>query len=245
MEESRLIYSLNFYKAYENLDELLESLSSLNLDSTDKTIIWQVFSLSVISDISWKESVIRIRESIEHAILVLKQYSICRKSIVPASFKYTQKELEDEYDKYDKLEITNPNHGHSKLLIPLLSLKGFRIIGIFYYDDISCIPTNIPLLHTHTFMIEYKRIKQLKQFLRYNIAENVMDLETRRITLYLDSTSSKPIIMQAKAFFAAIKPYIKLLSLEVKSKVSIGWKSSSRSSLLLKASDLFDDHTYN
>jgi hypothetical protein len=241
MEESRLIYSPNCYTVYENLDELLESLSSLNLDSTDKTIIWQVFSLSVISDISWKESVIRIRESIEHAIIVLKQYSICRKSIVPASFKYTQKELEAEYDK---LEITNSNHGHSKLLIPLLSLKGFRIIGIFYYDDISCIPTNIPLLHTHTFMIEYKRIKE---FTRYNIAENVMDLETRRITLYLDSTStsSKPIIMQAKAFFAAIKPYIKLLSLEVKSKVSIGWKSSSRSSLLLKASDLFDDHTYN
>jgi hypothetical protein len=231
MAESRLIYSLNFYKAYENLDELLESLSTMTIDSTSKTIIWQVFSLSVMSDISWKDSVIRIRESIENSILILKQYSICRKSILPAAFKYTQKELETEYDK---LGITNPNHAHSKLLIPLLSLKWFRIIGIFYYDDISsCIPTHIPLLYTHTFMIEYKRLKH------YNIAEHVLDLETRRITLHLDSeTSSKPIVMQAKAFFGTIKPYIKLMSLEVKNRQLIDWKP-------LKASDLFDDHTYS
>ena len=225
MNTSRLIYSPEFYNVYENLGELLESLDSLEIDDTTsssiksktktKTIIWQVFSLSVISDISWKEGIIRIRESIEHSILVLKQYSINRKSLVKSDFRYTQNELETEYDK---LGLTLPEHGHSKYLIPLLSLKGFRIIGIFYYDDISRIPSNLSLLHTHNFMIEYKRMNM------YNIAEHVMDLETRRITLYLDAP--KPIIMHAKAFFAAIKPYIKLVTLEIKNKQSLKWKSS-------------------
>lgn len=225
MNTSRLIYSPEFYNVYENLGELLESLGSLNLDekpdssSNTKTIAWQVFSLSLISDISWKEGIIRIRESIEHSILVLKQYGITRKSLVGNNFKYTQNELEEEYDK---LGLTVPEHEHSKFLIPLLSLKGYRIIGIFYYDDISCIPVNFPVLHTHTFMIEYKRLNTL------NIAEHVMDLETRRITLYVD-TLPKTIIMRASAFFAAIKPYIKLIKLEIKSKNSIKWKSKNYS----------------
>ena len=222
----RFIYSQQFYNDYENLDSLINTLSAFNIND-NKTIIWHFFNLSVISDISWKERTLSIRSVIDYVIIVLKHLNIYKKSTVDSTFKFTNSELLTEYNKRE-----SSNTSHPALFVPLLSLKGYRIIGVCFYD---LKPLELGLYNNYNFLAKLTKNTNGK----INIVDNVTNNDDNKLEIQVDDGLT--ISMKFSKFFQCLKPYIPKLSVIIKNpRDTMKWKTTKA----LGVADLFDDHTY-
>lgn len=231
MIPSSFIYSPEYYEAYENLENIPSHPST-------KTIVWKDISIATSSKISWNCGVAEIRESAEFSLLIMKVFRISQKSEVPASFIFTQKNLLNEYKRL--------NGGASSteiILVPLVSLRGFRIVGVFRIQP--SIPANTENLPNdiYSFMMRIQNQCKLGGFL--NIADPANFADSTKVKLYLDSSDSATtpfITTTSRRIWECLYPYMTPLKLHVIKRIQScdTWRTPKK----LEVQELFDDYNY-
>ena len=232
MIPSSFIYSPEYYEAYENLENIPSHPST-------KTIIWKDISIATSSKISWNCGVAEIRESAEFSLLIMKVFRISQKSEVPASFIFTQKNLLNEYKRL--------NGGASPteiILVPLVSLREFRIVGVFRIQP--SIPANAPSVpnNMYSFLMRISSQCKLGGFL--NIADPANFADSTKVKLYLDTenaaTKTLFITITSRRIWECLYPYMTPLKLHVIKRIQScdTWRTPKK----LEVQELFDDYNY-
>lgn len=236
MIPSCFIYSPEYYEAYENL----ENLPTQPSQPSTKTIVWKDISIATSSKISWNCGVAEIRESTEFSLLIMKVFRTSQKSEVPASFIFTQKNLLTEYRRLNGGVVPT-----GIILVPLVSLRGFRIVGVFRIQP--SIPTYAPNISNdiYSFMMRIQNQCKLGGFL--NIADPANFADSTKVKLYLDSekcsATTKPFItITSRRIWECLYPYMTPLKLHVIKRIQScdSWRTPKK----LEVQELFDDYNY-
>ena len=235
MIPSSFIYSPEYYEAYENL----ENIPSHPSTPSTKTIVWKDITIITSSKVSWNCGIAEIRESAEFSLLIMKMFRISQKSEVPASFIFTQKNLLTEYK-----HLNGGAAPTEIILVPLVSLRGFRIVGVFRIQP--SIPANAPSVpnNMYSFMMRIPNQCKLGGFL--NIANPANFADSTKVKLYLessDSATTNPFItINSRRIWECLYPYMTPLKLHVIKRIQScdTWRTPKK----LEVQELFDDYNY-
>jgi hypothetical protein len=242
MIPSCFIYSPEYYEAYENLENLptqSQRQASQPSQPSTKTIVWKDISIATSSKISWNCGVAEIRESTEFSLLIMKVFRTSQKSEVPASFIFTQKNLLTEYKQLNGGVVPT-----GIMLVPLVSLRGFRIVGVFRIQP--SIPVSSPIISNdiYSFMMKIENQCKLGGFL--NIADPANFADSTKVKIYLDtgkfSDTTPFITITSRRIWECLHPYMTRLKLHIIKRIKScnSWRTPKK----LEVQELFDDYNY-
>jgi hypothetical protein len=154
--EEHYIYNEDYYKVYQNLDDLIQNinairlideidtnpdntiddiiskLSEMSIEEDNKTVIWQLFGVNTPSNIDWKNNKLRVNSQIEKILVNYYHYDWFHKMQVSKNFKFIRQSYLGLYNTNKNAWFPQNVLDNNLIIIaPIMTLKKLVIVGLF------------------------------------------------------------------------------------------------------------------